>query len=92
MGKKKFDDQPMRRGLPICIYNEKSVRMGEEKMVMGFRVIEGGRGGGSTVYALKKAHAWHRGEDGFMARWCTDPYPPGIDLSNYRKRRDGGAA
>ena len=55
--------------------------MGEEKIVMGFRVIEGGRAGGSTVYALKKAHAWHRGEDSELARWCTDPYPPALILA-----------
>jgi hypothetical protein len=92
MGKNKTDIEPPRRGLPFCIYKEKNARMGEEKIVMGFRVIEGGRAGGSTVYALKKAHAWHRGDDSDLARWCTDPYPPGIDLSNYYDKRSGGGA
>jgi hypothetical protein len=57
------------------------------KKVTGFYVIDGGRSGKPcSIYALCKAHAWHGHPDSELARLCTDPYPPGIDLSIYRHK------
>jgi hypothetical protein len=63
--------------------------------VLGFTVIDGGRAGKPcSVYALQKAHAWHRDPNSELGRLCTDKNPPGIDLSIYYgpRRGDEGAA
>ena len=70
--------------------------------VLGLFVLDGGRSGKpSSVWALRKAHAWHQcrrdGRDvtaDSVARFCTDPHPPGIDQRPYygTPRKTGGAA